>query len=87
MDALYFHSMTEEFPYNYTVTLPQSYHVDTINEKYNVFYVFGEIFKIRICKVKTPNGNKVRVYDLERSICDIISSKNRMDLEQVKKNN
>ena len=32
MNALYFYGMTEEFPYNYTVTVPQSYHVDTVNE-------------------------------------------------------
>ena len=31
MNALYFYGMTEEFPYNYTVTVPQSYHVDTVN--------------------------------------------------------
>ena len=30
-------------------------------------------------------GNKVKVYDIERCICDIIRSKNRMDIEQVKK--
>ena len=85
MNALYFYDMTEEFPYNYTVTVPQSYHVDTVNEKCNVFYVSEEILKLGICEVETPNGNKVRAYDLERSICDIIRSKNRMDLEQIKK--
>lgn len=29
-------------------------------------------------------GNSVRVYDVERCICDIIRSKNRMDSEHVK---
>ena len=29
-------------------------------------------------------GNKVRVYDIERCICDIIRSKNRMNFEHVK---
>ena len=29
-------------------------------------------------------GNKVKVYDIERCICDIIRSKNRMDLELIK---
>lgn len=85
MNSLYFYGMTEEFPYNYTVTVPQSYHVDTVNEKCNVFYVSDDIFDLGVCEVETPNGNKVRAYDLERSICDIIRSKNRMDLEQVKK--
>lgn len=85
MNALYFYCMTEEFPYNYTVTVPQSYHVDTVNEKCNVFYVSDDIYELGIVEIETPNGNKVRVYDKERCICDIIRSKGRMDSEQVKK--
>lgn len=85
MNALYFYGMTEEFPYNYTVTVPQNYHVDIVNEKCNVFYVSDDIYEIGIVEVETPNGNKVRAYDKERCICDIIRSKGRMDPEQVKK--
>jgi len=85
MNALYFYGITEEFPYNYTVTVPQDYHVDAVNEKCNVFYVSDDMLELGMCKVKTPNGNIIRAYDIERSICDIIRSKNRMDLEQVKK--
>lgn len=85
MNALYFYGMTEEFPYNYTVTVPQSYHVDTVNEKCNVFYVSADIYELGIVEIETPSGNKVRTYDKERCICDIIRSKGRMDLEQVKK--
>lgn len=85
MNALYFYGMTEEFPYNYTVTVSQSYHVDTVNEKCNVFYVSDDIYEIGVVEVETPSGNKVRAYDKERCICDIIRSKGRMDSEQVKK--
>ena len=85
MNALYFYGMTEEFPYNYTVTVPQSYHVDAINENCNVFYVSFDIYELGVVEIETPNGNKVRCYDKERCICDIIRSKARMDLEQVKK--
>ena len=85
MNALYFYGMTEEFPYNYTVTVPQSYHVDTVNEKCNVFYVSDDIYELGVVEIETPNGNKVRAYDKERCICDIIRSKGRMDSEQVKK--
>ena len=28
-------------------------------------------------------GNKVKAYDIERCICDIIRSKNRMDSEHI----
>ena len=85
MNALYFYGMTEEFPYNYTITVPQSYHVDTVNEKCNVFYVSDDIYELGVLEIETPNGNKVRAYDKERCICDIIRSKGRMDSEQVKK--
>ncbi len=85
MNALYFYGMTEEYPYNYTVTVPQNYHVDTVNEKCNVFYVSEDIYEIGIVEIETPSGNKVRAYDKERCICDIIRSKSRMDPEQVKK--
>lgn len=85
MNALYFSNLTEEFPYEYTVTVPQRYHVNSLNEKCNVFYVSDNIIDLGLCEVQTPDGHIVRAYDLERSICDIIRSKNRMDFEQVKK--
>lgn len=85
MNAFYFYGMTEEFPYNFTVTVPQNYHVDNVNEKCDVFYVSDDIYELGLCKMETPNGNVIRTYDLERSICDIIKSKKRMDFEQVKK--
>lgn len=85
MNALYFYGMTEEFPYNYTVTVTQRYHVDTVNEKCNVFYVSEDIYELGVVEIETPNRNKVRAYDKERCICDIIRSKGRMDSEQVKK--
>ena len=85
MNALCFYGMTEEFPYNYTATVPQNYHVDTVNEKCNVFYVSDDIYELGVVVIETPNGNKVRAYDKERCICNIIRSKGRMDSEQVKK--
>lgn len=85
MNALYFYGMTEEFPYNYTVTVPQRYHVNVVNEKCNVFYVSDDIYELGLTEVLTPNGNKVKAYDKERCICDVIRSKGRMDSEQVKK--
>ena len=85
MNALYFYGLTEEFPDSYTITVPQRYHADKINEKCRVFYVSDEIYELGITEAETPYGNKVRTYDKERCICDIIRSKRRMDYEQVEK--
>lgn len=85
MNALYFYGMTEEFPYNYTVTVPYKYHMSSVNEKCNVFYVNEDIYNLGVVEVETPSGNKVKTYDKERCICDIVRSQGRMDPEQVKK--
>ena len=34
-----------------------------------------------IIEIESPLGQKIKVYDLERTICDIIKFKNRMDPE------
>lgn len=85
MNALYFYGLTEEFPHDYTVTVPRGYHVAEINKKCNVFYVPNDFYELGLIEAKTPSGNIVKAYDIERCICDIIKDKGRMDLEQVKK--
>ena len=51
-----------------------------------VTFIFGNsLYEMGVVEVETPSGNKVRAYDKERCICDIIRSKGRLDPEQVKK--
>lgn len=85
MNDLYFYDLTEEFPHNYTITVPRGYHVDKLNKSCNIFYVSKDIYKLGLIETKTPSGNIVKAYDIERCICDIINAKGRMDFEQVKK--
>lgn len=42
------------------------------------------MYELGLTLVETSMGNKIRVYDVERSICDIIRTKNRMELEDIK---
>ena len=49
-----------------------------------MFYVSDDIYELGLTEVKTPFGNIVRAYDVERCICDIIRSKKRMDNEHIK---
>ena len=84
MTALYFHRLSIKAPNDkYDITVPNNYFNYKI-KNYNVFYVDKDIFELGLTQVDTPMGNKVKVYDIERCICDIIRSKNRMDLEFVK---
>lgn len=83
--ALYFHELTEKFPYNLEVTVKVNYHSKKIEKDYYVSRCKDEIFALGITEVKTPSGNIVKAYDKERCICDIIKNKDKYDYEQVKK--
>ena len=84
MTALYFHGISIKAPDNKCdITVPNNYFNYKL-KNHNVFYVDKEIYNMGLTEIETPYGNKVRVYDIERCICDIIRSKNRMDLEHIK---
>lgn len=84
MTALYFHGLSIKATNDkYDITVPNNYFNFKIKE-HNVFYVDKDIYELGLAEVKTPMGNSVRVYDVERCICDIIRSKKRMDSEYVK---
>lgn len=84
MTALYFHGLSIKAPDNKCdITVPNNYFNYKL-KNHNVFYVDKEIYNMGLTEIETPYGNKVRVYDIERCICDIIRSKNRMDLEYIK---
>ena len=84
MTALYFHGLSIKAPNDkYDITVPNNYFNYKIKE-HNVFYVNKEIYNLGLTEIETPMGNKTKCYDIERCICDIIRSKNRMDSEHVK---
>ncbi len=84
MTALYFHGLSIKAPNDkYDITVPNNYFNYKI-KKHNVFYVAKDVYELGLIQIDTPMGNKVRAYDMERCICDIIRSKNRMDSEHVK---
>ncbi|MDD4035741.1 MAG: type IV toxin-antitoxin system AbiEi family antitoxin domain-containing protein [Bacilli bacterium] len=84
MMALYFYGLSIKAPSEqYDITVCNNYFNYKI-KNHNVFYVSEDIYKIGLTEVETPAGNKVKAYDMERCICDIIRSKKRMDIELVK---
>lgn len=84
MTALYFHDLSIKAPNDsFDITVPNNYYNYKL-KKHNVFYCDKDSYEIGITNVKTPMGHLVKAYDMERCICDIIKSKNRMDFELVK---
>ena len=84
MTALYFHNLSIKAPDgSFDITVTKKYNNSKL-KKHNVFYVDDKFYNIGVIEIDTPQGNKVKAYDIERCICDIIRSKKRMDIEHVK---
>ena len=84
MTALYFHGLSIKAPTDkYDITVRKTYNSSHLKE-HEVFYVPDALYDLGLIEVETPMGNKVRAYDIERCICDIIRSHKRMDSELVK---
>ena len=84
--ALYFLNKTEVVPNRIDVTVPNGYNAHRMSQELIVHYVSKEYFNLGIVEVITPFGNKVKCYNLERTICDLVKSDNSgLDTEQVNK--
>jgi vancomycin resistance protein YoaR len=51
----------------------------------NLFYVKKELLELGVKDYKLDSGYIIKVYDLERTICDIIKNKKKLDQELVNK--
>ena len=80
--ALYLHNMSDRIPLVYDITVPYNYSGNLLNnENVSLRYVKDDIFELGMIDIKTINDLTVKCYDLERTLCDIIKDKNRMDKE------
>lgn len=81
--ALYFHDLTDRTPIEFMVTVPSKYNSRYLkNSEYKFSYIKEELYEIGIEKVVTPYNNEVYCYDIERTICDIIRDKNKIEKYQ-----
>ena len=80
--ALFLHGISDRTPFEHTITVPSNYTVSTsIKNECKIYYIKPELFELGQTTLKTPAGNTVPVYDLERTVCDMIRSRNRVGTE------
>lgn len=80
--ALYLHDLSDRVPIIIHISVPQGYNASHLKERYQklkVHYVGMNLHDLGITTIKTPLGNTVLVYDLERTIIDIIRNRKKID--------
>lgn len=83
--ALYLHGLSDRNPIELTVTVPSGHNTRLMEDKkkYQFFYVKKELHEMGLISLKSNFGNLVKVYDIERTICDCIKKRKELDSDLV----
>ena len=83
-EAFYYHSLTDREPLIHTITVRSGYNAHRIkaDQSCKVYYVKKELLDIGKIIVKDNFGNNIPIYDLERTICDLVRSRSTIEIQE-----
>ena len=82
--ALFFHDLTDREPLHLSVTVKTGYNPHRLKSSGIIVYsIKKELHDLGVINAKTPYGNVVKVYDRERTICDMIRSRGKLETDTV----
>lgn len=82
--ALYLHGMSDRTPQAYTMTFPHGYNAGGAKKAgLTAKFVIAETHDLGVAEMPSPCGNLLRVYDRERTLCDIVKGSNSCDIQLV----
>lgn len=83
-NALYLHDLTDYIPAQLEVTVYQGYNTHRFNGNISTHYVKKAIYKLGIMECHSVFGNKIKTYDKERTLCDLLTNRRNMESEIFK---
>lgn len=83
--ALFFYDLTDREPSPYTVTVKRGYSPSRLKaDGIAVYTIRQELHEIGIVNLQTPFGHIVPVYNMERTICDLIRCRSKIEIQTFK---
>lgn len=80
--ALFFHDLTDREPLAYEITVKTGYNPSKLKEDgIKVYTIKKELHGEGIIMMQTAFGHSVPVYNMERTICDIIRCRNTLEMQ------
>ena len=81
-EALFYHGLTDREPMQQTLTVYSGYNTRNRKETgIKVFTVKKELLNVGKIEIETPYGHKIPVYDLERTVCDVMRSRRSFEIQ------
>lgn len=82
--ALYLHGLSDKTPSAYTMTFPAGYNAQNAKRAGVIAkFVIAENYDLGITALLSPSQNQLRVYDKERTLCDIVKGNNACEIGLV----
>ena len=82
--ALFFHDLADREPTLYEITVKTGYNPSKLKvDGIQVYTVKSELHEKGIEIIKTSFGNEVPIYNMERTVCDIIRNRNNTDIQTL----
>ena len=82
--ALYLHDLTDRTPSRFQMTFPNGYNLTNVKkENIRCNRVIKKLYDMGVVEIKTPAGNIVRTYNMERTLCDILRTQSNADIQIV----
>lgn len=82
--ALYLHDLTDRTPSRFQMTFPNGYNLTNVKkENIRCNRVIKKLYDMGVVEIKTPAGNIVRTYNMERTLCDILRTQSNTDIQIV----
>jgi predicted transcriptional regulator of viral defense system len=82
--ALFLNGLSERTPFIHSLTIPSNAVLPIkIRENCICYYIKPEYHSMGMIQRETTFGNVVRCYNQERTVCDVLRSRNRLDEETV----
>lgn len=80
--ALLFHDLTDREPLRYSLTVKNGYNPSRLRrEGVQVYTIKKELHEVGMTTTQTPFGHTVAVYDMERTICDLLRSRSHIEIQ------
>lgn len=78
------HGLSDRTPFEYSASVPSGYKVvGSVAERFKIYYIKKGLHELGVETVKSSHGNPIRSYNVERTICDVIRSRNRIDVQII----
>lgn len=82
--ALFLNGISDRTPFIHSVTIPSDCKLSkSVSDECNCYYIKPELHGVGKITLKNSFGNEVVCYNTERTVCDMIRSRSRLDEESV----